>query len=444
MKGVIFLRKHVVAIVGRPNVGKSMLFNRIIGERLAIVEDEPGVTRDRLYSKAEWVGSEFYLIDTGGIEIEEDDRIVNQIRMQAEIAIDEADVIIFAVDSTVGITNSDQEVAQILYRSKKPIVLAVNKVDNPEMQNSVIEFYSLGLGEPHGVSSVHGLGIGDLLDTVVSHFNDIEIEPVDSDVVRVAIIGRPNVGKSSLVNAILGEDRVIVSDIAGTTRDAIDTPFEADGQKYIFVDTAGIRKRGKVYEKVEKYSVLRAMAAIENADVCLIVLDGETGIIEQDKKIAGYAHEAGRACIIVFNKWDVVEKDDKTYDQMTKTIRDEFQFMDYAPIVFLSALTKKRLHTLVPMIKYASEQHALRIETHLLNDCLRDAMAINPPPTDKGRRLKIFYMTQVSVKPPTFVIFVNDQELLHFSYERFIVNKLRERFNFEATPIRFVIREKKS
>ena len=438
------MRKHVVAIVGRPNVGKSMLFNRILGERLAIVEDEPGVTRDRLYAKAEWLDKEFNLIDTGGIEIEEDDRIINQIRMQAEIAIDEADVIIFAVDGTVGITNSDQEVAKILYRSKKPIVLAVNKIDNPDMNQNTIEFYSLGLGEPYGVSSVHGLGIGDLLDAVVSHFKDDENEQIDDDVVKVAVIGRPNVGKSSLVNAILGEDRVIVSDIAGTTRDAIDMPFEADGQKYSLVDTAGIRKRGKVYEKIEKYSVLRAMSAIEKADVCLIVIDGSQGIIEQDKKIAGYAHEAGKACIIVYNKWDVVEKDDKTFDKLTKQVREEFIFMDYAPVLFLSALTKKRLHTLFPMIKYASEQHSLRIETHLLNECLRDAMAINPPPTAKGRRLKIFYMTQVSVKPPTFVIFVNDQELLHFSYERFLVNKLRERFNFEATPIRFIIRQKSS
>ncbi|OEF96023.1 ribosome biogenesis GTPase Der [Desulfuribacillus alkaliarsenatis] len=436
------MRKPVVAIVGRPNVGKSMLFNRIVGERVAIVENEPGVTRDRLYASAEWVGREFNLIDTGGIEIDDDDKIINQIRVQAEIAIDEADVIVFAVDGTTGITNSDQEVAKILYKSNKPIVLAVNKVDNPELIHNTIEFYALGLGEPHGVSSIHGLGIGDLLDSVIGHFKDEDTSGVDDDIIRVAIIGRPNVGKSSLVNAILGEDRVIVSDIAGTTRDAIDTKFKADGQEYILIDTAGIRKRGKVYEKVEKYSVLRAMSAIESADVCLIVIDGSKGIIEQDKKIAGYAHEAGRACIFVVNKWDIVEKDDKTYDQFAKKIRDNFLFMDYAPIVFLSALTKKRLHTLIPMIKFASEQHSLRVETHLLNECLRDALAINPPPTDKGRRLKILYMTQVSVKPPTFVIFVNDQELLHFSYERFLINKIRERFNFEATPIRFIIREK--
>jgi len=444
MKRVIILRKHIVAIVGRPNVGKSMLFNRIIGERLAIVEDEPGVTRDRLYASSEWLNREFNLIDTGGIEIEDDDRIINQIRMQAEIAIDQADVIIFVVDGSIGISNSDQEVAKILYKSNKPIVLAVNKIDNPEMLYNTVEFYSLGLGEPFGISCTHGLGVGDLLDEVISHFEDNDSDISEDDVINVSVIGRPNVGKSSLVNAILGEERVIVSDIAGTTRDAIDTPFVADGQKYSLVDTAGIRKRGKVYEKIEKYSVLRAMTAIEKADVCLIVIDGSKGIIEQDKKIAGYAHEAGKASIIVYNKYDLVEKNDKIIDQLTKEIREQFIFMDYAPIIFLSALTKKRLHNLLPMINYASEQHALRIETHLLNECLRDALAINPPPTDKGRRLKIFYMTQVSVKPPTFVIFVNDQELLHFSYERFLINKLRERFNFEATPIRFIIRQKNS
>jgi len=444
MKRVIILRKQIVAIVGRPNVGKSMLFNRIIGERLAIVEDEPGVTRDRLYASSEWLNKEFNLIDTGGIEIEDDDRIINQIRMQAEIAIDQADVIIFVVDGSMGITNSDQEVAKILYKSNKPIVLAVNKIDNPEMIYNTVEFYSLGLGEPFGISCTHGLGIGDLLDEVISHFEDDDIDTGEDDVINVAVIGRPNVGKSSLVNAILGEERVIVSDIAGTTRDAIDTPFIADGQKYSLVDTAGIRKRGKVYEKIEKYSVLRAMTAIEKADVCLIVIDGSKGIIEQDKKIAGYAHEAGKASIIVYNKYDLVEKNDKIIDHLTKEIREQFIFMDYAPIIFLSALTKKRLHNLLPMINFASEQHALRIETHLLNECLRDALAINPPPTDKGRRLKIFYMTQVSVKPPTFVIFVNDQELLHFSYERFLINKLRERFNFDATPIRFIIRQKNS
>ncbi|OEH84781.1 ribosome biogenesis GTPase Der [Desulfuribacillus stibiiarsenatis] len=436
------MRKHVVAIVGRPNVGKSMLFNRIIGERLSIVEDEPGVTRDRIYAKTDWLDHQFNIIDTGGIEIVDDDKIINQIRMQAQIAIDEADVIVFVVDGTMGITSSDQEVAKLLYRSNKPIVLAVNKIDNPEMLNNTIEFYSLGFGDPVGVSSVHGIGIGDLLDAVTDHFSNIELNSYDEDVIRVAVIGRPNVGKSSLINSILGEDRVIVSDIAGTTRDAIDTPFEADDQRYVLIDTAGIRKRGKVYEKIEKYSVLRAMSAIENADVCLIVIDGAQGIIEQDKKIAGYAHEAGRACIFIVNKWDLVEKDDKTYDRMTKEIHEQFIFMDYAPVVFLSALTKKRLHTLLPMVKFAAEQHNLRIETHLLNECLRDAMAIFPPPTDKGRRLKIYYMTQVSVKPPSFVIFVNDQELLHFSYERFIINKLRERFNFEATPIKFFVRQK--
>lgn len=441
MRGVITLARPVVAIVGRPNVGKSMLFNRIVGERMAIVEDVPGVTRDRLYAKSEWSNREFNLIDTGGIEIEEDDRIINQIRLQAEIAIDQADVIIFVVDSSTGMTNADQDVMDILFRSQKPIVLAVNKVDNPDMMINTMEFYALGVGEPFGVSSIHGLGIGDLLDEVIAHFGP-EVEEVEDDSTKVAVIGRPNVGKSSLVNAILGEDRVIVSDIAGTTRDSIDTKFMADGQEYTLIDTAGIRKRGKVYEKIEKYSVLRAMAAIEKADVCLIVLDASTGIAEQDKKIAGYAHEAGKASVFVYNKYDVVEKETDTINEITREIRNEFAFMDYAPIVFLSALTKKRIHTLLPVVDYVSEQHSQRIETHLINECIRDAIAINPPPTDKGRKLKIFYMTQVSVKPPSFVLFVNNQEIMHFSYERFLINKLRERFNFEGTPIRIMIREK--
>lgn len=441
MRGVITLARPVVAIVGRPNVGKSMLFNRIVGERMAIVEDVPGVTRDRLYAKSEWSNREFNLIDTGGIEIEEDDRIINQIRLQAEIAIDQADVIIFVVDSSTGMTNADQDVMDILFRSQKPIVLAVNKVDNPDMMINTMEFYVLGVGEPFGVSSIHGLGIGDLLDEVIAHFGP-EVEEVEDDSTKVAVIGRPNVGKSSLVNAILGEDRVIVSDIAGTTRDSIDTKFMADGQEYTLIDTAGIRKRGKVYEKIEKYSVLRAMAAIEKADVCLIVLDASTGIAEQDKKIAGYAHEAGKASVFVYNKYDVIDKETDTINEITREIRNEFAFMDYAPIVFLSALTKKRIHTLLPVVDYVSEQHSQRIETHLINECIRDAIAINPPPTDKGRKLKIFYMTQVSVKPPSFVLFVNNQEIMHFSYERFLINKLRERFNFEGTPIRIMIREK--
>lgn len=435
------MTRPVVAIVGRPNVGKSMLFNRIVGERMAIVEDVPGVTRDRLYAKSEWSNREFNLIDTGGIEIEEDDRIINQIRLQAEIAIDQADVIIFVVDSSTGMTNADQDVMDILFRSQKPIVLAVNKVDNPDMMINTMEFYVLGVGEPFGVSSIHGLGIGDLLDEVIAHFGP-EVEEVEDDSTKVAVIGRPNVGKSSLVNAILGEDRVIVSDIAGTTRDSIDTKFMADGQEYTLIDTAGIRKRGKVYEKIEKYSVLRAMAAIEKADVCLIVLDASTGIAEQDKKIAGYAHEAGKASVFVYNKYDVIDKETDTINEITREIRNEFAFMDYAPIVFLSALTKKRIHTLLPVVDYVSEQHSQRIETHLINECIRDAIAINPPPTDKGRKLKIFYMTQVSVKPPSFVLFVNNQEIMHFSYERFLINKLRERFNFEGTPIRIMIREK--
>lgn len=432
----------VVAIVGRPNVGKSTIFNRLVGERVAIVEDVPGVTRDRIYGKAEWLNRYFHVIDTGGIEVGPSDEILTQIRHQAELAIDEADVIILVVDSRSGVTDADMEVARMLNRTKKPIVLAVNKVDNPEMKTDIYDFYQLGVGDPFPVSGSHGLGLGDLLDEVFKHLGPSGENESDEDVIRVAIIGRPNVGKSSLTNAILGEERVIVSDIAGTTRDAVDTPFERDGQKYILVDTAGMRKRGKVYESTEKYSVMRALKAIEDSDVVLAVINGEEGIIEQDKKIAGYAHEAGKGVIIIVNKWDAVEKDDKTMHQFTLQIREEFKFLDYAPILFVSAKTKQRIHTILPKVNEVAEAHAMRIPTSVLNDLITDATVMTPPPSDKGKRLKINYATQAAVKPPTFILFVNDPELMHFSYERYIENKIREAFVFEGTPIRILTRKK--
>ncbi|CAM3571308.1 ribosome biogenesis GTPase Der [Marinicrinis lubricantis] len=435
------MAKPVVAVVGRPNVGKSTIFNRIIGDRLSIVEDKPGITRDRIYGQAEWRDIPFHIIDTGGIEIS-DEYILKSIRAQAELAIEEADVIVFMVDGKAGITPSDSEVAELLFKSRKPVVLAVNKVDNIKRMDDIYEFYSLGFGDPIAISGAHGLGIGDLLDAVVEHFPEITDDEYDEDVIRVAIIGRPNVGKSSMVNALLGEDRVIVSDQAGTTRDAVDTPFERDGQRYVIIDTAGMRKRGKVYENVEKYSVLRAMKAIERADVVLVVINGEEGIIEQDKHIAGFAHEAGKAAIFVVNKWDVVEKDDKTLHQFSQKIRDHFLFMTYAPILFVSAKTGQRLHKLLPLVNEVAEQHSLRIPTHVLNDVVADAVAINPPPRDKGRRLKINYATQIGVKPPTFVFFVNSPELMHFSYERYLENKIRAAFQFSGTPIRLWMRRK--
>ncbi|MBO9128254.1 ribosome biogenesis GTPase Der [Bacillus sp. 165] len=429
------MAKPVVAIVGRPNVGKSTIFNRIVGERISIVEDIPGVTRDRIYSAGEWLNHEFNIIDTGGIDIG-DEPFLTQIRQQAEIAIDEADVIIFMTNGREGVTAADEEVAKILYKSKKPVVLAVNKVDNPEMRNDIYDFYALGFGEPYPISGSHGLGLGDLLDAAVEHFPKNDTDSYDEETIKFSLIGRPNVGKSSLVNALLGEDRVIVSNIAGTTRDAVDTPYHKDGQDYVIIDTAGMRKRGKVYESTEKYSVLRALRAIERSDVVLVVLDGEEGIIEQDKKIAGYAHEAGRAVVIVVNKWDAVEKDEKTMKEFEEKIRAHFQFLDYAPIVFLSAKTKKRIHTLLPMINVASESHAIRVQTNVLNDVIMDAVAMNPTPTHNNKRLKIYYATQVAVKPPTFVVFVNDPELLHFSYERFLENRIRDAFGFVGTPIK--------
>ena len=409
--------KPVIAIVGRPNVGKSTIFNRIVGERVSIVEDIPGVTRDRIYSAGEWLNHEFNIIDTGGIDIG-DEPFLTQIRQQAEVAIDEADVIIFMTNGRDGVTAADEEVAKILYRSNKPVVLAVNKVDNPEMRSDIYDFYALGFGEPFPISGTHGLGLGDLLDEAAQHFPKIEEDGYDEDTIRFSLIGRPNVGKSSLVNALLGQERVIVSNVAGTTRDAVDTPYSKDGKDYVIIDTAGMRKKGKVYESTEKYSVLRALRAIERSDVVLVVLDGEEGIIEQDKKIAGYAHDSGRAVVIVVNKWDAVKKDEKTMKAFEENIRAHFQFLEYAPIVFLSAKTRKRTQTLIPVIDEVNESHSIRIQTNVLNDVIMDAVAMNPTPTHNGSRLKIFYATQVAVKPPTFVVFVNDPQLFHSPNER--------------------------
>ncbi|MEL0538766.1 ribosome biogenesis GTPase Der [Staphylococcus debuckii] len=435
------MTKPVVAIVGRPNVGKSTIFNRIVGERVSIVEDTPGVTRDRIYSSGEWLTHDFNVIDTGGIELT-DAPFQTQIRAQAEIAIDEADVIIFMVNQREGLTQTDEMIAQMLYKTNKPVVLAVNKVDNPEMRTDIYDFYALGFGEPFPISGSHGLGLGDLLDEVAKHFKDEEEDPYDEDTIRLSLIGRPNVGKSSLVNAILGEDRVIVSNIAGTTRDAIDTEYSYEDQDYVLIDTAGMRKKGKVYEATEKYSVLRALKAIERSNVVLVVLDAEEGIIEQDKRVAGYAHEEGKAIVIVVNKWDTLDKDSKTMKKFEDKIRQEFQFLDYAPIAFVSAKEKQRLRTLFPLIKEASENHKKRVQSSTLNEVITDAISMNPTPTDKGRRLKVFYATQVAVEPPTFVVFVNDAELMHFSYKRYLENQIRDAFGFEGTPIHIIPRKR--
>ncbi|MDT2756750.1 ribosome biogenesis GTPase Der [Enterococcus asini] len=431
-----------IAIVGRPNVGKSTIFNRIAGERISIVEDTPGVTRDRIYATGEWLGREFSVIDTGGIDLG-DEPFMDQIKHQAEIAIDEADVIILVTSAREGVTDADELVARILYKSNKPVILAVNKVDNPEMRADIYEFYALGLGDPFPVSGSHGLGIGDILDEAVKNFTT-EIEEEDDSIIKFSLIGRPNVGKSSLINALLGEERVIVSDVEGTTRDAIDTHFVAEnGQEFTMIDTAGMRKRGKVYENTEKYSVMRAMRAIERSDVILMVLNAHEGIREQDKKVAGYAHEAGKGIIILVNKWDLVAKETNTLRDFEEEIRDEFQYLDYAPILFVSAVTKQRLNKLPALIEEVSMNQNMRVPSALLNDVIMDAVAINPTPTDKGKRLKIFYATQVAVKPPTFVIFVNEEELMHFSYARFLENQIRNAFTFEGTPIRIIPRRRK-
>ncbi|BDI01946.1 GTP-binding protein EngA [Ligilactobacillus murinus] len=432
----------VVAIVGRPNVGKSTVFNRIAGERISIVEDTPGVTRDRIYAKGEWLGQPFNLIDTGGIDMG-DEPFLAQITEQAQIAIDEADVIVFVTSVKEGVTDADEKVAKILYRTDKPVILAVNKVDNPELRSEIYDFYSLGFGDPMPLSGTHGIGTGDLLDKVCQAFPKDGAKEQD-DSIKFSFIGRPNVGKSSLVNAILGENRVIVSNVEGTTRDAIDTKFVAeDGTEFTMIDTAGIRKKGKVYENTEKYSVLRAMRAIDRSDVVCVVLNAEEGIREQDKHVAGYAHEAGCGIIIVVNKWDTLKKDNHTMKEFEKTIRQEFQYLSYAPIVFVSAKTHQRLEQLPKLIERVNHNHERRISSAVLNDVIMDAIAHNPTPTDNGRRLRVYYATQVATKPPTFVVFVNDPELMHFSYERFLENQIRAAFDFEGTPIHVIERRRK-
>lgn len=438
------MAKPIVAIVGRPNVGKSTLFNIFANSRISIVEDTPGVTRDRLYATAEWLDHEFMMVDTGGIEIMNADAIAVSIRQQAQIAIKEADVILFVCDARAGITTEDADVARLLRQSKKPIVLAVNKADSPKQEMNTFEFYNLGIGDPIAVSASNHLGLGDLLDAVVAKFppdkmaGDLEEE----DEIKVALIGRPNVGKSSIFNALVGEERSIVSDIAGTTRDAIDTPVVRNGQKYLFIDTAGMRRKAKVDEPIEKYSVMRSLRAVDRSDVVLMVFDAVEGVTEQDKRIVGYAHEAGKAVILVVNKWDLYEKDNSSTLRYTETLRKELVFLQYAPVVFVSAVTKQRIHRLPEVISYVAEQNAMRIATSILNQVIEDAVAINPPPTEKGKRLKILYVTQVKIKPPTFVIFVNEPEIMHFSYQRYLENKLREAFGFEGTPIQMIIRGK--
>ena len=435
--------KPLIAIVGRPNVGKSMMFNKLVGQRLSIVEDTPGVTRDRLYAEAEWRNRKFDLVDTGGIEPSADSQILAFMRQQAEIAIQHATVILFVCDIKTGLTASDQEVANMLLRSQKPVVLAVNKMDQVGITNpDIYEFYNLGLGDPIAVSAVHGHGTGDLLDACMEYFPPEDEEEEEDDVIKVAVIGKPNVGKSSLVNRILGEQRVIVSDMAGTTRDAVDSYFENQKGKYLFIDTAGMRKKSKVDDRIEKFSVLRATMAIERADVCLILVDANEGVTEQDTKVAGMAHEAGKASIIVVNKWDLVEKDDKTMARMTEEIRRDLAYMTYAPILFISAKTGQRVDKLFDMIDYVANQAAFRVTTGMLNTVLADAQTRVQPPTDKGRRLKIYYMTQVGVKPPHFVVFCNDRRLFHFSYQRYLENCIRSTFRLEGTPIILSIREK--
>lgn len=437
------MAKPVVAVVGRPNVGKSTLFNKLIGKRLSIVDDTPGVTRDRIYGDAEWLGKKFMLVDTGGIEPDNGDVILSGMRAQAQLAIDTASAIIFVTDINSGVTATDAEIASMLQKSGKPVVLCVNKCDGiGEPPAEIYEFYNLGIGDPLPVSSVHGHGTGDLLDEVIAHIPESEFDEDDEDVINVAVIGKPNAGKSSLINKISGEERSIVSDIAGTTRDAIDTAVERDGVKYNFIDTAGLRRKSRVDDKIEKYSILRAQMAIERADVCVIMIDGKEGFTEQDSKVAGLALEDGKACIIAVNKWDAVEKDGRTMDGTRKSLMKDFSFMSYAPIIFISAKTGQRIDRLFELIKYVNEQNTMRISTGMLNDILADATARVQPPTDKGKRLKIYYMTQASTKPPTFVCFCNKAELFHFSYQRYLENQIRSTFGLEGTPIRFVIRER--
>ncbi len=438
------MERPVVAIVGRPNVGKSTLFNRIIGERVSIVEDRPSITRDRLYGEAEWLDRPFLLVDTGGIELDSETELKDKMKWQAEIAIEEAEVILFVVNIREGLTLQDRQVANFLRQSNKPVILVANKAEvRKKAEMDKYDFYEIGFGEPFLISGQHGRGIGDLLDQVISHFPQLERESYDEDTIKISVIGRPNVGKSSLVNNILGEERVIVSDIAGTTRDAIDTPFLHDDNQYVIIDTAGIRRKGKVLPGVEKYSVIRSLRAVSRSDIALIVIDATEGVTEQDKRVAGSAHDEGRGVIIVVNKWDLVEKNSHTMDDYLREIRDELKFLSYAPVVFVSALTGQRVLEILDLVDYVAEQHSRRVKTNLLNSVIDDAVAMFEPPADKhGKRLKIYYGTQPRVKPPLFIFFVNDSKLMHFSYKRYLENQIRQAFGFEGTPIKIIARER--
>lgn len=437
------MSKPIVAIVGRPNVGKSSLFNVLAGSRISIVKDTPGITRDRIYAEGSWLDRNFTIIDTGGIEPDSQDIILSQMREQAQIAIDTADVIVFIVDVRQGLVDSDSKVADMLRRSKKPVLLCVNKVDDiRKFGNDVYEFYNLGIGEPIAVSATNRLGLGELLDAVIEQFPDKNADEEDDERPKIAIVGKPNVGKSSIINKLVGDRRVIVSDIAGTTRDAVDTPVKNNGKEYVFIDTAGLRRKKKVKEELEHFMVVRTVAAIERADVVVLVVDAVEGITEQEAKIAGIAHDSGKAVIIAVNKWDAIEKDNKTVNKYEKNIRNVLSFMPYAEIIFISALTGQRMNKLFELIDAVVENHSMRVQTGVLNEIMTEAVALQQPPSDKGKRLKLFYMTQVSVKPPTFVIFVNDKELMHFSYVRYIENQIRQAFGFRGTPLRFIIRER--
>lgn len=438
------MSKPIVAVVGRPNVGKSTLFNALAGDTISIVKDTPGVTRDRIYADVNWLNTSFTLIDTGGIEPDTNDIILSQMREQAEIAIQTADVIIFLTDVRQGLVDADSKVADMLRRSGKPVVLVVNKVDNfNTMMPDVYEFYNLGIGDPHPISAASRLGIGDMLDAVVANFREDQLVSEEDDRPRIAIVGKPNVGKSSIINKILGENRVIVSDIAGTTRDAVDTPVIHDGKEYVFIDTAGLRRKNKIKEELEKYSIIRTVSAVERADIVIIVIDATEGVTEQDAKIAGIAHERGKGVIIAVNKWDAIEKNDKTIYEHSKRIREILSYLSYAEIIFISAKTGQRMNKMFDMIDMIIDSQTMRIQTGVLNEILTEAVAMQQPPSDKGRRLKLFYITQVSIKPPTFVIFVNDKKLMHFSYTRYIENKIRDAFGFKGTSLRFIIRERK-